>query len=479
MNAEESTRAKTDGPRRSSYSTERREIVKETLQAKTTETEEGLKQINQYLLKKEIGRGAFGTVHLGVDTNTQKEYAIKEFSKSRLRKKDKSSFFRRPARGGRGGLRGRGGRAIGREEISNQCNDPFALVRGEVAILKKLHHENVVELLEVLDDPSDDSLYMVFEMCHKGAIMDVQPETTTEPFKPEVARDYFRQMVLGFEYLHENNIVHRDIKPDNLLLDNNGVLKIVDFGVSEMFVQNNDRLTKSAGSPAFMAPELCVANHGEISGKAADIWSMGITLYCMVLGRLPFTSTNIIELYESIRTAPIDIPSLLDPQLQDLLRRILERDPNQRISLQEIRNHPWVTENGTNPLTSTEENCSLMVTEVTEEELRCAIKSIAHIVTVLKAVSKLRRGTRSSFHSRQNSAASSNGSEVDLRTENGETEKEALEGKSSKTILSSQNLVTSPPTTTLRSDQDPLEDITQLVSEVKIDNRAGGVDTEH
>lgn len=104
--------------------------------------------------------------------------------------------------------------------------------------------------------------------------------------------------------VHNHEIVHRDIKPDNLLLAKDGTLKIVDFGVSEMFHKGDDRMKKSAGSPAFMAPELCVAHHGEVSGKAADIWSMGITLYCLIYGRPPFVSHNLVELMAKIRDDP-------------------------------------------------------------------------------------------------------------------------------------------------------------------------------
>jgi serine/threonine protein kinase len=89
-----------------------------------------------------------------------------------------------------------------------------------------------------------------------------------------------------------------------LLLSKDDVLKIVDFGVSEIFVKGNDKLKKSAGSPAFMAPELCIAKHGEVSGKATDIWSMGVTLYCMIFGKTPFESGNLLELYETIKEAP-------------------------------------------------------------------------------------------------------------------------------------------------------------------------------
>ena len=101
--------------------------------------------------------------------------------------------------------------------------------------------------------------------------------------------------------MHAQGIVHRDIKPDNLLLDSNDVLKIVDFGVSEMFTKEDDRLKSSSGSPAFASPELSRAGVASVSGKAADIWAMGVTLYALIYGILPFNNHNVLELYENIR----------------------------------------------------------------------------------------------------------------------------------------------------------------------------------
>lgn len=94
---------------------------------------------------------------------------------------------------------------------------------------------------------------------------------------------------------------------------------------------------KSAGSPAFLPPELCVAKHGDISGKAADIWSMGVTLYCLRFGRIPFERHVVLELYDSIRTANVSLESDIDPDLHDLLTRVLEKDPSQRIKMGELR----------------------------------------------------------------------------------------------------------------------------------------------
>lgn len=381
----------------SSSSTSRRRppsVVIETLGATTSETKEGLRKINNYLLKKEIGRGAFGTVHLGIDENTNTEYAIKEFSKSRLRKKEQMDLFRS------GGPRGRGrGRAMGLgvgrgPAAAPKSSNPLDLVRGEMAVLKKLNHPHIVRLYEVLDDPSGDSLYMVFEMMHKGVLMNIEVDEVAEPLSDADARRYFKEMMLGIEYLHANDIAHRDIKPDNLLISKDDVLKIVDFGVSEIFVKGNDRLKKSAGSPAFMAPELCVARHGEVSGKATDIWSMGVTLYCMIFGKTPFISTNLLELYELIKEQPIEYGDNLSPELLDLFHKILDRNPDTRITMKELRNHPWITNNGTETMISEEDNCDI-VSEVTEEEMNNAIKSIASIFAVIKAVSKFKRHSRS------------------------------------------------------------------------------------
>lgn len=137
--------------------------------------------------------------------------------------------------------------------------------------------------------------------------------------------------------VHEHDIIHRDIKPDNLLRSEDGTLKIVDFGVSEMFKKGNDRTKTSAGSPAFMAPELCRHDHGEVSGRATDVWSMGVTLFCIRYGRLPFVSNNILELNRVIREDDFDLSTEKDDRFITLMRRLLEKDPVQRISVEELR----------------------------------------------------------------------------------------------------------------------------------------------
>lgn len=212
------------------------------------------------------------------------------------------------------------------------------LIREEIAIMKKLNHPNLVSLLEVLDDPTEDSLYMVLEMCKKGVIMRVGIHDAADPYTSEDCRCWFRDLILGIEYLHAQGIIHRDIKPDNLLLTDDDVLKIVDFGVSEIFEKQSDMTTtKSVGSPAFLPPELCVSKHGAISGKAADIWSMGVTLYCLYFGRVPFEKTGVLELYEAIRADGPDLGPNCEDDFADLMCRVLEKDAKKRIKMPELR----------------------------------------------------------------------------------------------------------------------------------------------
>ncbi|EGE82876.1 CAMKK/CAMKK-META protein kinase [Blastomyces dermatitidis ATCC 18188] len=377
--------------------------VKETLNARseyTNSQDDGTAEhrINQYLIKQEIGRGSFGAVHLAVDQYGQ-EYAVKEFSKSRLRKRAQSHVLRNPRGVRRPGIIPAGmglnsplhRHPSGHED--EEGSNSLYLIKEEIAIMKKLNHPNLVALYEVLDDPTEDSLYMVMEMCKKGVIMKVGLGECSDPYPNESCRCWFRDLILGVEYLHAQNIVHRDIKPDNCLLTNDDVLKVVDFGVSEMFQKDSDMYTaKSAGSPAFLPPELCVAKHGDISGTAADIWSMGVTLYCLRYGRIPFEKESIFELYESIRNDEVKYENETDEDFIALMTNILEKDPAKRIKMPELRNHPWVTKGGTDPLLSTEENTANPIGEPTEEELNTAItKKIGNVLTVVRAVQKFKR----------------------------------------------------------------------------------------
>ncbi|XP_063762658.1 calcium/calmodulin-dependent protein kinase kinase 1b isoform X2 [Eleginops maclovinus] len=325
-------------------------------------------QLNQYKLKKEIGKGSYGVVKLAYNEDSEKYYAMKVVSKKRLMKQ--CGFFRRiPSKG-------------------PKPDFPLEKVYKEIAILKKLDHHNVVKLVEVLDDPDEDGLHMAFDLMTKGQVMEVP---TDHPFTEEQAHFYFRDIVLGIEYLHHNKIIHRDIKPSNLLLGDDGHVKIADFGVSNEFEGTDAHLSCTAGTPAFMAPEMVTEHELSFSGKALDVWAMGVTLYCFVFGKCPFYDENIISLYSKIKHKPVafpETPSVSDV-LKGLIERMLDKNPETRITIPEIKLNEWVTENGSYPLPLEEEHCTAV--EVTEEEVQKGVTLIPKLSTVILIKSMLRK----------------------------------------------------------------------------------------
>lgn len=213
-------------------------------------------------------------------------------------------------------------------------------VQKEIAIMKKLNHVNCVRMFEVIDDPTSHKLYLRLEFVSGGQCMPSANHTTPLPL--DTAQGYFADLILGLEYLHHNHVLHRDIKPENLLVcKETGRLKLADFGVSQ-FVNaesEGDLISKSAGTPAFMAPESCVP--GAFHGKLADIWAAGVSLYFLVHGKCPFICANVLQLYDMIREQEITYDAGLPVPLLDLLQKMLEKDPAQRMRIEQIKQHPW------------------------------------------------------------------------------------------------------------------------------------------
>ena len=149
---------------------------------------------------------------------------------------------------------------------------------------------------------------------------------------------FFQQIICGVEYLHKLRIVHRDLKPENLLLDHKKNIKIVDFGLSNLY--NKGELLKTpCGSPCYAAPEMISGKN--YSGLSVDIWSCGIILFAMICGYLPFDDTNNDVLYKKISSGDYKIPSFVSEKAKDLMKKILTTDPNKRVTIQQIKNHPW------------------------------------------------------------------------------------------------------------------------------------------
>ncbi|XP_056360292.1 calcium/calmodulin-dependent protein kinase kinase 2 isoform X1 [Oenanthe melanoleuca] len=333
-------------------------------------------QLNQYKLKDEIGKGSYGVVKLAYNEDDNTYYAMKVLSKKKLMRQ--AGFPRRPPP--------RGAKAA--SEGCLQPRGPIEQVYQEIAILKKLDHPNVVKLVEVLDDPSEDHLYMVFELVKQGPVMEIP---TLKPLSEDQARFYFQDLIKGIEYLHYQKIIHRDIKPSNLLVGEDGHVKIADFGVSNEFKGTDALLTNTVGTPAFMAPETLSETRKIFSGKALDVWAMGITLYCFVFGQCPFMDERILSLHNKIKTQTLEFPDQPEVTdfLKDLISRMLDKNPESRISVPEIKLHPWVTKNGAELLPTEDENCTLV--EVTEEEVENSVKHIPSLATVILVKTMIRK----------------------------------------------------------------------------------------
>ncbi|XP_046694999.1 calcium/calmodulin-dependent protein kinase kinase 1 isoform X1 [Silurus meridionalis] len=333
-------------------------------------------QLNQYKLKSEIGKGSYGVVKLAYNEDDEKYYAMKVVSKKKLMKQ--CGFPRRPPPRGPKAAIGEQPKVLG----------PLERVYQEIAILKKLDHVNIVKLVEVLDDPAEDNLHMVFELMPKGPVMEVPTEN---PLNEEQARLYFRDIVLGIEYLHYQKIVHRDIKPSNLLLGDDGHVKIADFGVSNQFEGNDAMLSSTAGTPAFMAPETLSDNRKSFSGKALDVWAMGVTLYCFVFGKCPFIDEYILALHNKIRSKTVEFPETptISEDLKNLILKMLDKNPDSRITIPQIKLDSWVTQDGTDPLPLEEEHCTAV--EVTEEEIQNSVKFVPSLSAVILVKAMLRK----------------------------------------------------------------------------------------
>ena len=259
-------------------------------------------KIGPFKILNKIGHGHFGSVFYGIDEETNEKVAIKRIKKSKLNNED--------------------------------------LLTSEINIQKILFHPNLCRIYCVIEH--EDYLFLINEFCPGGDILQNIADQDSA-FSEEISCKIFQQIISGLEYLHKNFICHRDIKPENILLteanENNITVKITDFGLSKSF--EGEKLLKTpCGSPLYAAPE--ILSRKEYKGDKIDIWSSGIVLYTMVYGNLPFNDENMKDLVYNITKGNYDLPDTISKECQDLIKKILQIDPNKRISIQEIKEHPWM-----------------------------------------------------------------------------------------------------------------------------------------
>jgi len=256
-------------------------------------------QIGQYVLGKNLGIGAFGKVKLATHAITGHKVAVKILNKTKIKQ-------------------------LGMEEK----------VQREINILHLCTHPHIIRLYEVIDTPTD--IFLVNEYVSGGELFDYI--VSKGRLSADEARNFFHQIVSGVEYCHFQKIVHRDLKPENLLLDSNLNIKIADFGLSNL-MRDGDFLRTSCGSPNYAAPEV-ISGH-LYAGPEVDVWSCGVILYALLCGSLPFDDESIPNLFKKIKSGMYSLPSHLSQLARNLIPRMLEVDPMKRITIPEIRLHPW------------------------------------------------------------------------------------------------------------------------------------------
>ena len=296
----------------------------------------GCKTINQYSVIKELGAGAFGTVYKVKINETHEDMAMKIYSKSILSSK-KDTMVK--------------DETSGRMVYKNYLNE----IRKEIDIMKRLNSTNVVRLQEVIDSNDEDKLILIIDFCAKGEILNWDSELASfttcledqEQLTESQIRQFMRDLTEGLDHLHKSKICHRDIKPMNILVDQNNVCKFADFGASDFFKNNNsDIFQDSVGTYQFFSPEMCNPEVTDYSGRAADIWALGITLFAMTFNVLPFDKENETDLFQHILNDELVFPSSrsISEGLRSLIAQMLEKNPTRRITIEQMKTNAWLNE---------------------------------------------------------------------------------------------------------------------------------------
>lgn len=225
------------------------------------------------------------------------------------------------------------------ENVNGVRRMPLAIER-EVAILKLIEHPNIVKLFDIWENRNE--IYLIMEYVENGDLFTYI--SCNGALTEESSLYVFRQMMNAVQYCHNFNICHRDLKPENILLKSNGQIKIADFGMAALHQGPRYHLQTSCGSPHYAAPELLKAR--PYRGDKADIWSMGVILFVMLSGRLPFDEDDLSYMLAKAKKGIYTMPAYFSPEAKDLVHRILQVEPEVRISMPEMWEHPLVWKYG-------------------------------------------------------------------------------------------------------------------------------------
>ncbi|CAO1338264.1 unnamed protein product [Diamesa tonsa] len=276
----------------------------------------------KYFMSKKLGAGGCGVVQLIYNIRTLDKFAMKIVKKNNVNN------------------------TVG----ARRNDDHNQKILNEVNIMKRISHRNVVTLYETID--SKEAMYMVIEHMEGGDLLHRIIDNPMNPDKrlPEdTCKFYFYQICLAIKHLHACDIIHRDIKPDNILMANGEketLVKISDFGLSKYVALNSMKTV--CGTQYYAAPEILGGGHNSYDAKV-DVWSLGVLLFTMISGSLPFSEAyERIDVSTQILKSPLrfrqKIWRTVNPQITNLIKRMLTKDPRQRPSIADVLNHPWMTE---------------------------------------------------------------------------------------------------------------------------------------
>ncbi|EJD08478.1 Pkinase-domain-containing protein [Fomitiporia mediterranea MF3/22] len=252
-----------------------------------------VKVVGNYTLGRVIGEGTYGKVRLGTHRLTSTRVAIKQIPKAMS-----------------------------------------AALTREIHHHRRLHHPHVCKLYEVI--ATESTIWLVTELCSGGELFDYLAEKGR--LSEEESRAIFGQLCLAVGYIHEKGVVHRDLKLENVLLDERCRIKLGDFGFTREF-ERGSLLDTYCGTTGYAAPEMLMAK--KYLGPEVDIWSLGVILYCLLTGTLPFDDDDEAVMREKIIVGEFENPDWLSADARDLLRNILQYDPAKRLSITQILAHPW------------------------------------------------------------------------------------------------------------------------------------------
>ncbi|KAH0794144.1 CAMK family protein kinase [Histomonas meleagridis] len=256
--------------------------------------------IGKYNLGHTLGKGSFSLVKEGQDIETHTKYAVKIIPKANMNTAADIERFER-----------------------------------EVRVVLNMDHPGIIKIYDFLLDSS--FFYLIMELCKGDTLMTKlsQPGLINE----ESAKHIFKQILDTVKYIHAQGIAHRDLKPENVLMDPNGNIKIIDFGFSR-FANPGQMCATPCGSPAYAAPE--IIDGQSYDGRAADMWSCGVILYCLVTGELPWRGTNQVVIFKQIKSGIYEIPDHISMFCRDLITKLLNPDSVSRLSATEAYGHPWL-----------------------------------------------------------------------------------------------------------------------------------------